>query len=305
MRMKDKDKLALLALLLLGTVTSVGLFLLGNDVAILNPAGEVADKQRGLIITATLLMLVVVIPVFFMTFFFAWKYRESNTKAKYTPDWDHHRIVEISWWAIPGVIILILGVLIWRSSHQLDPFKPLSSTRDPVTIQVVALQWKWLFIYPDQNIATVNYLQIPEDTPINFEITADAPMNSFWIPRLGGQVYAMAGMKTKLHLMANQPGSFNGSSANLSGEGFSRMTFVAKATSAADFEDWVRSVKTSPEKLSQNAYDMLAEPGESDGTPTYSSTEPGLHSKVVMKYMAPVAEEGGEDRYNKSNHKVH
>lgn len=283
-----------------GAVFLSWMYLRNRDIAVLNPKGPIAHQQMDLMITALLLMMIVVLPVFFMMFLFAWKYRAGNKKAKYTPDWDGHRIAEIAWWTIPGIIITILGFMIWRSSHDLDPYRALSSDKKPITVQVVALQWKWLFIYPEYGIASVNYLQFPEDTPLNFEITADAPMNSFWIPQLGGQVYAMAGMTTKLHLMADEPGSYAGSSANLSGEGFSNMTFTAKAGSRAEFDAWVKSLRASQKVLDMAEYAKLAKPSLDSAVISYSSTEPGLHSKVIDKYMKPVAEEGGEDRDNKA-----
>ena len=165
-------------------------------------------------------------------------------KAKHAPDWEHNYIAEYCWWGVPIVIIVILAVTTWKSSHDLNPFKPIESEKKPLAIQVVALHWKWLFIYPEQGIATVNFVQFPEKTPINFEITSDAPMNSFWIPQLGGQIYAMPAMRSKLHLIANEIGSFRGVSANISGKGFAGMTFTAKSSSEEDFDAWVQSGKT-------------------------------------------------------------
>ena len=180
-------------------------------------------------IFAALLSLVVVIPVFAMTIYIVWRYRESNQKAKYSPDWDHNSKVETIWWLIPTLLIVVLSVVTWNSSHSLDPFKPIKSSVKPLRVQVIALQWKWLFIYPEQGVASTNILELPVDRPINFEVTADAPMNSFWIPQLGGQIYAMAGMSTQLHLMASEAGTYAGASANLSGKGFAKMKFDTKA----------------------------------------------------------------------------
>jgi cytochrome o ubiquinol oxidase subunit 2 len=232
-------------------------------------------------------MLIVVIPVFVLTFGIAWKYRASNTKAKYSPDWDHNRTAETIWWLIPTAIIGVLAIITWQSSHDLDPYKALDSARKPVTVQVVALQWKWLFIYPEQGIASVNMLEFPEDTPVNFEITGDAPMNSFWIPQLGGQVYAMAGMTTKLHLMADKPGNYDGSSANLSGQGFAGMRFTAKAVTQADFDAWTTSMRRSPTALTTSEYNNLAKPSENNAVKSYVATEPDLYDRIIMKYMMP------------------
>jgi cytochrome o ubiquinol oxidase subunit II len=285
--MNKKYKVALIILLALAAVLLAVFFMLTKNVAVLNPKGVIALKERELMITATLMMLIVVIPVFILTFVFAWRYRANNTKTKYTPEWDHHRVIETIWWGLPFVIILILAVIAWRSSHELDPFKPLDTDQRPMTIQVVALQWKWLFIYPEQNIATVNFVQFPEQIPIHFEITADAPMNSFWIPQLGGQVYAMPGMKTQLHLIANEAGSFRGSSANLSGKGFAGMTFTAKAGSQEEFLQWVQSVKQSPNLLSLDEYNQLVEPSINNPVATYLLTAENLYDEIVMKYMMP------------------
>lgn len=286
--MKKKHVVTALTLFLFGLVLLITLYIYASDSALLNPKGWVALQQRNLLFVATLLMLIVVIPVIVMTFVFAWKYRANNPKAKYTPDWDYSLVAESIWWGFPLVIIIALSVITWKSTHALDPFKPIETGVRPMTIQVVALQWKWLFIYPEENIATVNFIQFPENTPINFEITADAPMNSFWIPQLGGQIYAMPGMKTKLHLIANEVGSFRGSSANLSGKGFAGMTFVAKSSSRADFDRWVQSAKQSSNALTLDVYNQLAEPSENNPVVLYSLKDESLFEGIVMKPMTPI-----------------
>jgi len=286
--------------LLFADVVILGYILIGNNnISVLNPHGLIALKERNLIIIATLFSLAAVIPVFIMTFLFAWKYRENNSKAKYDPDWDHDTKLELTWWAAPFVIILILAVITWKSTHELDPYKSINAGTKPITIQVVALQWKWLFIYPEQNIATVNFIQFPDRTPINFELTADAPMNSFWIPQLGGQMYAMAGMGSHLHLIADAPGEFAGSAAEISGRGFSGMKFVARASSQADFNAWVQSVKESQNKLGLPKYNKLAAPSENNPVALYSSVEEGLYNKIIMKFMAP---SGGNMHMQGTNH---
>ncbi len=271
--------------LLLGAGLFAANYLRGLDVAVLNPHGLIAHKERSLMITITLLMLIVVIPVFGLTFFIAWKYREHNTAAAYTPDWDRNRLIEAAWWGVPLVLLSIISVMTWQSSQALDPFKPLASGNPPITIQVVALQWKWLFIYPEQHIATINYVQFPQNTPVNFQITSDAPMNSFWIPQLGGQVYAMAGMSTQLHLMADGSGSYRGSSANLSGEGFAGMNFMAKSTTRGDFDSWAQTVKRTAPKLTMAEYAKLALPSQNNVAASYSSQPSGLYDTIVTKYM--------------------
>jgi len=285
--MKTKFKIALLALIFLAMAALSIAFLLTQDIAVLDPKGMIAVKQRKLILTATWLMLIVVIPVFILTLAFAWKYRAGNAKAKYTPDWEHSHLAECFWWGIPLVIIVILAVITWTSSHELSPYKPIETGKKSMTIQVVALDWKWLFIYPEQGIATVNFVQFPEQVPISFEITADAPMNSFWIPKLGGQIYAMPAMKTKLHLIANEQGNFRGSSANLSGVGFAGMTFTATASSQEDFDRWVQSVRQSPNRLSLEEYEQLAKPTEYHPVAYYILAQDDLFDRIVMKYMTP------------------
>ena len=277
----------LLILISLGFI-GAGIFALhGSTFALLDPKGVIGMQERNLIILATLLMAIVVVPVLVLTFVIAWRYRSSNTQATYTPDWDHNMVAESVWWGIPCIIILALAIITWTSSHSLDPAKKLVSPHQPMTIQVVALQWKWLFIYPSQQIATVNFVQFPKDTPVTFELTSDAPMNSFWIPQLGSQIYAMPGMTTHLNLIANQFGSFNGDSANLSGAGFASMKFIAKASSQADFQQWVDHVHTSPNVLTTSSYTLLAKPGEPTAQTIYTLGDPYLFNEVLGKFMAP------------------
>ena len=281
-------------LLFIAVVLAAVWFLAGKNIAVFNPAGTIADQQRGLIIFASLLSLVIVLPVFGLTFYIVWKYRASNTKARYEPNWDHNTKLESLWWGIPLALIVVLSIITWTSSHRLDPFRPIASNEKPLEIQVVALQWKWLFIYPEQNMATVNFVQFPEDRPVNFTITSDAPMNSFWIPQLGGQMYTMSGMSTKLHLMADQPGEYRGSSANISGEGFADMVFTAKSSTQADFDQWVNAIKDYDEAqvspiytiLGHNIYDVLARPSTLASPQYYRLVEPGLYDDIVKQFMS-------------------
>ncbi|KJZ41478.1 ubiquinol oxidase subunit II [Pseudomonas sp. B21-040] len=270
---------------LLGLLPLIGTLLLsGCNMTLLDPKGQVGLDERNLIITATLLMLLVVVPVIVMTFLFAWKYRASNTDAVYTPKWSHSTKIEIAVWAIPVLIIIALGYVTYKSTHALDPYKPLESDVKPVTIQVVSMDWKWLFIYPEQGIATVNKIVFPANTPINFQITSDTVMNSFFIPGLGGQIYAMAGMQTKLHLIANQNAEFDGISANYSGAGFTGMKFKAIATSQADFDAWVSDVKKAPKQLEKAEYEALSKPSQNNPVELYSSFTPNLFQTIVDKY---------------------
>lgn len=288
-----KTKLLIIFTVLIVIVSTIVFITLNNSVPVLQPQGYISEQQRNLIVVATLLMLLVVVPVYILTFAIAWRYRAGNTKAKYSPKLAGNKWLETIWWGVPLFIITILASITWFTSHQLDPFRPLSSQVKPVKVQVVALQWKWLFIYPDQKIATVNQLYIPTDTPINFELTSDAPMNSFWIPSLGGQIYTMSGMSTKLHLSANKVGIYSGSSANISGEGFADMNFKAHAMSKNDFATWTEKMKTSSNNLSLENYIKLAKPKIEKTPLAYGSVEDDLYNTIITKYNNPYLQQEG------------
>ena len=260
------------------------LFLGGCKWTLIDSKGQVGIDEMNLIYISTGLMLLVVIPVIIMAFVFAWKYRASNKDATYTPEWAHSTKIEMVVWGIPLLIIIALGYVTYVSTHHLDPYRPLDHEKPPITIQVVALDWKWMFIYPEQGIATVNKIVFPAHTPINFKITSDAVMNSFFIPGLGGQIYAMAGMTTKLHLIANQNAEFDGISANYSGAGFTGMKFKAIATSQEDFEAWVNEVKQSPQQLDKATYEALAKPSENNPVALYSVAPENMFQSIVDKY---------------------
>jgi cytochrome o ubiquinol oxidase subunit 2 len=286
--MSKKQKQTLGAVLAAGLLSVIIHYLLTANIQVLQPVGIVGQKEKHLMIVAILLCLIVVLPVFTMTIFIAWKYREGNQKAKYNPDWDHSRLFETVWWDIPFIIFGILSVVAWNSSHDLDPFKVLAAPGvKPLNIQVISLDWKWLFIYPDQHIASVNRVEFPVNTPVNFELTSDSVMNSFWVPSLGGQIYTMPGMSTQLHLMADKLGSYDGSSANISGNGFAGMTFTAVSATGEDFGRWIDAAKSSGKSLDAATYDRLAEPSHDNRVAYYSSPQPGLFDDVVMKYMIP------------------
>lgn len=263
------------------------LFLLAgcDDYALLFPKGDIGLQERSLILIALGIMLAVVIPVIILTLVFAWRYRASNTNATYAPKWAHSNGIEFVIWTIPCLIVLFLAVMIWETTHKLDPYQPLDSKVPPVRVEVVALNWKWLFIYPDYGIATVNELPIPAGTPINFKLTADSIMNSFFIPHLGSQVYAMGGMQTQLHLIADQPGVYPGRSSAYSGPGFSDMHFKAVATDRATFDAWVRKVQHSQRVLDKASYTELAKPSVKNAPTTYARVDPKLFDDIVNQYM--------------------
>lgn len=287
---------------LFGILPFLGMLLLsGCNWTLLDPKGQVGIEQKNLILIAFGLMLLVVVPVICMTLAFAWKYRASNKAAKYTPDWSHSTKIEVAVWTIPVIIIAALGVVTYKTTHELDPYRPLVSDVKPVQIDVVALDWKWLFIYPEQGIATVNKIVFPANTPVNFRVTSDAVMNSFFIPALGGQIYAMAGMTTKLHLIANENGEFDGISANYSGAGFTGMKFKAVATSQADFEAWVNEVKQSPKQLDKAEYEALAKASENNPVALYGVAPADQFQSIVDKYEGmnrgkPVVHEKAEHK---------
>ncbi|WP_122555883.1 ubiquinol oxidase subunit II [Pseudomonas viridiflava] len=278
----------------------------GCNWVIFNPKGQIALEQRNLIILATALMLIVVIPVIVMTFLFAWQYRSTNKKARYSPRWASSHKIEAVVWGVPLVIIIILGWVTWVTTHELDPYRPIESDNPPINVQVIAMDWKWLFIYPDLGIATVNELAMPVHTPVSFTVTSDAAMNSFFIPALGGQIYAMAGMQTRLHLIANEVGQYRGISANYSGPGFSDMHFSTLATTPADFEAWVTKVRNTSRTLDPATYKTLATPTHGYDITYYSAVDQQLFKTIVDKYEGmnksrrtipePVASEDADDR---------
>jgi cytochrome o ubiquinol oxidase subunit II len=261
-------------------------YLQDSNIAVLNPAGTIAAKERNLMLVTVLLGLIVIIPVYVLTFLIAWRYREGSGKGTYQPELAGNTKAELVWWGIPTIIIVILSVITWNSSHALDPHQRISNAGEPLQVQVIAMEWKWLFIYPEQNIASVNLVQLPKNTPVEFSITADAPMNAFWIPRLGSQVYAMPGMSTKLNLLPTKSGDFEGLSSNISGKGFADMRFIARVSEPAAFRAWVGSAVSQPLSLTKTQYDSLDKPGLSEQR-VYSSVDKDLYNTVIMKYMHP------------------
>lgn len=287
MRMKMiKFLLGMLAIICAALVV---FFVLRSEGTLLtHPKGIIAQSELDLIATNYLLMLIVVVPTIILLFVVAWRYRAKNAKAKYDPKHSGGVFQELLLWIIPSVVIAVMAVHTWNVTHKLDPYKPLESDVKPLTIQVVALDWKWLFIYPEQGIATLNFVQFPAGTPIHLELAADgSPMNSFWLPELSGQIYAMTGMTTQLHILADEPGEYTGRAAEINGQGFADMTFVAKSTSQLDFETWVTSVKQSPLQLTLGIYNELAKPSEKNPIALYSDVENDLFTVIVMKHMHP------------------
>jgi len=289
------------------------MLLAGCNTVLMNPSGDIASQQGRLIVVSTVLMLIIIIPVVALTVLFAWRYRQSNKEAVYSPDWDHSTQLELAIWAAPLLIIIALGAITWISTHTLDPYQPLRridaqrpipADTKPLVVEVVALDWKWLFIYPEQGIATVNELAAPVDRPIEFRITASSVMNSFFIPALAGQIYAMPGMQTKLNAVINKPGEFEGFSANYSGAGFSGMRFKFHGLSHEGFDQWIAKVKTGKDgELSRALYQKLEVPSEREPVRHYATVAPDLYDailnrcvdsgKMCMKQMMAIDAEGG------------
>jgi len=242
------------------------------------------------------LMLIVIVPVIIATVVFAWRYRASNTSARYDPDWHHSTKLELVIWSVPLMIIIALGSVTWVSTHLLDPYRPLdrldakrpipAETR-PLTVEVVALDWKWLFIYPEYGIATVNELAAPVDRPISFKITASSVMNSFFVPALAGQIYAMAGMQTMLHAVINKPGVYEGMSANYSGAGFSGMNFKFHGLDDAAFDKWIETNRSAADVLDRSAYLALERPSQNDPVRRFGSVDPELYDAILNRCVAP------------------
>jgi cytochrome o ubiquinol oxidase subunit 2 len=263
---------------------------------VLDPSGDVATQQANLVIVSTILMLLIIVPVIVLTLFFAWRYRQSNKEARYEPDWSHSTQLELLIWTAPLLIIICLGALTWLSTHLLDPYralgrvsaeKQLTAEAKPLQVDVVALDWKWLFIYPEYGIATVNELAAPVDRPIQFKITSSHVMNSFYIPALAGQIYAMPGMETSLNAVINKSGTYKGISANYSGIGFSGMHFAFYGMQDGDFQKWVEKAKGSKGALDRANYLKLEQPSENVPVARYATVENGLYGAILNMCVQP------------------
>ena len=255
-----------------------------DEFMLFDPKGPVAEQQQWLIIVSFAIMLIVVIPVLIMSVWFPYKYRSGNTKEEYLPNWEHSNKIELVVWTVPILIITALGILTYITSHSLDPRKPIESDQPTMVVQVVAMDWKWLFIYPEYGIATVNEMAMVVDQPVEFLITSDATMNSFFIPNLGSMIYAMSGMENRLHLMASEAGTYKGMSTNYSGFGFSGMKFNAIASDKTQFDAWVTKVKDSPKVLTDDVFKALQVKSR-DVKPLYfNNPNPLLFSDIIEHY---------------------
>ncbi len=271
-------------------IAAIGLILSlalgGCSQGVLDPKGPVASAELTILFNSLGIMLAIVIPTIVATGAIAFWFRASNARATYTPDWEYSGRIEMVVWSIPAMTVLLVGGIGWISAHDLDPRKPLSSSAKPVTVQVASLDWKWLFIYPQLGIASVNQLTIPAATPISFELTSSGVMNSFIVPQLGSQIYTMAGMVTRLQLQADEPGSYVGRSAQFSGDGFADMHFVVDAVSADKFTAWAATARNDGPTLDAKTYGELAKPSAAMTPLTYKAVAPDLFQTIVGPGMS-------------------
>lgn len=268
-----------------------------DNISFLDPAGPVAAAQRDHFLQIIALVMIVVLPVLVLTPLIAWRYRRSNDASRYTPNWTFSRPLEFVIWGVPIAIVTVLAVLLWRNTQALDPYLPLPMDNPPLRVQVVGLDWKWLFIYPDEGIATVGELAFPADRPLALELTTDTVMQSFFIPAIGSQIYAMAGMVTRLHLAARGPGFFKGENSQFNGTGFHKQKFTAVAMPQGDFAQWIDTVRSNGIALDEATYRVLARKSTPDtaykvlGTSAmpqnllyFTNVTPGLFATIVDKY---------------------
>jgi cytochrome o ubiquinol oxidase subunit 2 len=272
------------------------------DRGLMDPIGPVGQAEKTILINSTAIMLAIIIPTMVATIAFAWWFRRGNGKATYRPDWEYSGAIEMVVWSIPALTIMLLGGITWIGSHDLEPSKPLESPNKPVTVQVVSLDWKWLFIYPDQGIATVNQLVVPQGTPVDFRLTSATVWNAFFVPQFGSMIYTMPRMTTRLHLQADQQGVYNGISAQFSGDGFPGMQFKAQVLPADQFALWAQGARGSGQALDGPAYALLAKPSSYVKPIIYGAVAPGLFDAIVagkpppqmLPHNPPSTEQGAE-----------
>ncbi|MES1934912.1 ubiquinol oxidase subunit II [Salinisphaera hydrothermalis] len=270
---------------------AAGLLLLvsgcGVSLSTMMPVGPIGETERNITIFTILLLLFVLIPIVALTLGIAWRYRKSNTDSTYSPDWDHSWLVECFVWGGPVVILIILSVVTWISTHDLDPYKAIKSDAKPVTIQAVATDWKWLFIYPDEHVASVNEFAFPKDVPLNIRLTSNSVMNAFMIQRMGTQIFAMSGMQTQLHLMSHQTGDFAGGNYQYNGHGFAKNRFVAKAMTKQGYQQWLDKVRAEGKPLDMSRFKQFAKPSVVKNPIYFAPVSSGLFADVIGQFHAP------------------
>jgi cytochrome o ubiquinol oxidase subunit 2 len=276
------------------STTIAAMLMASCNEGVLDPHGPVGKAERVILYDSTAIMLAVVIPVIVLTLVFAWWFRAKNKRARYRPDWEYSGRIEMIIWCIPALIILFLGGVAWTGSHDLDPPLPLTDSTAPLDIEVISLDWRWLFIYPHEGIASLNRLVVPAGVPLRFRLTSTTVMNSFFVPQLGSQIYTMPNMVTRLNLKADQPGTFEGLSAQFSGDGFSDMRFDLVSTEAEAFKNWVKTTKSQGAVLDARAFEELTRPAKADGAKTYAQVSEGLFDRISLGSMAVVSSQRGQ-----------
>src|SRR6202522_2150566 len=276
------------------SMTGAAMLLASCNEGVLDPHGPVGKAERVILYYSTAIMLAVIVPGIVLPLVFAWWFRARNSQAHYRPDWEYSGRIEMIIWSIPALVILFLGGIAWTGSHDLDPPAPLAESTAPLDIEVVSLDWRWLFIYPKQGIASLNRLVVPAGVPLRFRLTSTTVMNSFFVPQLGSQIYAMPNMVTRLNLEADQPGTFEGLSAQFSGDGFSDMRFDLVSTEPAAFQDWVNATKAQGGVLDAKTFEELDRPAKADGAQTYAQVSEGLFDRISTSHMAAVSPPRGQ-----------
>jgi cytochrome o ubiquinol oxidase subunit 2 len=276
------------------SITSAAMLMTSCNEGVLDPHGPVGEAERVILYDATAIMLAVVIPVIVLTLVFAWWFRAKNRRARYRPDWEYSGRIEMIIWSIPALIVLFLGGIAWTGSHDLDPPALLAESTAPLDIEVISLDWRWLFIYPHEGIASLNRLVVPAGVPLRFRLTSTTVMNSFFVPQLGSQIYAMPNMVTRLNLKADEPGTFEGLSAQFSGDGFSDMRFDLVSTEAEAFKAWVDATKTHGGVLDAATFEELNRPAKAEGTQTYAQVSEGLFDRISSGHIAAVSPQRGQ-----------
>jgi cytochrome o ubiquinol oxidase subunit 2 len=276
------------------SMTGAAMLLASCNEGVLDPHGPVGNAERVILFDSTAIMLAVVIPVIVLTLGFAWWFRARNNRARYRPDWEYSGRIEMIIWCIPALIVLFLGGIAWTGSHDLDPPAPLADRTAPLDIEVISLDWRWLFIYPHEGIASLNRLVVPVGVPLRFRLTSTTVMNSFFVPQLGSQIYTMPNMVTRLNLEADQPGTFEGLSAQFSGDGFSDMRFDLVSTEPEAFKSWVNATKSQGGVLDGRAFEQLMKPAKADGVQTYSRVSEGLFDRISSRHMVAVSPQRGQ-----------
>jgi len=276
------------------SITSVAMLMASCSEGVLDPRGPVGKAERVILYDSTAIMLAVIVPVIVLTLVFAWWFRARNSQARYQPDWQYSGRIEMIIWSIPALVILFLGGIAWTGSHDLDPPLPLQESTAPLDVEVISLDWRWLFIYPQEGIASLNRLVVPAGVPLRFRITSTTVMNSFFVPQLGSQIYAMPNMVTRLNLEADQPGTFEGLSAQFSGDGFSDMRFDLVSMTPEAFKEWVSTTKMQGGVLDAGTFEELVKPAKADGAQTYAQVSDGLFDSISSGHMAALSPQRGQ-----------